>query len=423
MLLAFAPYGLGLLRGAVPSTRATLLLAGLAALPALLAPPLSSDDLYRYLWDGRVLGEGMDPYAFAPADPALAELRDGLWRRINNPEIGTIYPPVAQVLFALADALAHHPVSMKALALLGHGAATLVAARVGGPQAAFAFGLNPLALEASALGGHVDVFVGLAVLAFARAASAGRWARASLALVLAAGLKVAPAVLWPQLARRHRGLALLSLVGLVAVLVPLAGGGRGGGASAYATRWRGNAGLYGAVEGLTRAGLEASFGTAPGRVRVPDGAHALEGTPLDPLAALARPKKDRERATEVDVALLSEPAARVLVGLLFLGVLGWILRRERAPGDAALATLLAVLLLAPQLHPWYLLWVLPLAAAEGRLAPLAWSATLFVAYAPLDGWVLGHVWREAPVAVPLAHALGLVALALERRRAGAAGTC
>ena len=32
----------------------------------------TSDDLYRYAWDGRVQAHGVDPYASPPLEPALA---------------------------------------------------------------------------------------------------------------------------------------------------------------------------------------------------------------------------------------------------------------------------------------------------------------------------------------------------------------
>ncbi|WP_412543606.1 glycosyltransferase 87 family protein [Longispora sp. K20-0274] len=99
---------------------ALILLSGLV-LPALaaLGPPRSSDDLYRYVWDGRVQAAGVDPYRYAPADPALAGLRDGfLWPAtgpwcvpggctlVNRPAVRTIYPPAAEAYFLAVHALA-----------------------------------------------------------------------------------------------------------------------------------------------------------------------------------------------------------------------------------------------------------------------------------------------------------------------------
>ena len=71
-----------------------LLFALLARLVLLGATPTLSDDIYRYRWDGRVQQAGIDPYAYAPNDPALASLRDADFTRINFPHLRTVYPPV-----------------------------------------------------------------------------------------------------------------------------------------------------------------------------------------------------------------------------------------------------------------------------------------------------------------------------------------
>ncbi|MFF3597163.1 glycosyltransferase 87 family protein [Kitasatospora indigofera] len=109
----------------VPARRAgRLVLAGsvLIAAAGLLAPPRTSDDAYRYVWDGQVQRAGLSPYAYAPDDPALAGLRarapglfpvgddcdgwderraaGGFCSRLNRPAVHTVYPPVAELWFA-----------------------------------------------------------------------------------------------------------------------------------------------------------------------------------------------------------------------------------------------------------------------------------------------------------------------------------
>jgi Glycosyltransferase family 87 len=103
-----------------------ILLGGIAIqLAAVSAPPKNSDDLYRYIWDGRVQAAGIDPYEYVPAARQLTGLRDELlWHRgadwcvtpayvaeypaaglaagctaINRPTVPTIYPPVAEAYF------------------------------------------------------------------------------------------------------------------------------------------------------------------------------------------------------------------------------------------------------------------------------------------------------------------------------------
>lgn len=103
----------------LPTRTATVLvLLGSAAvlLAGLAAPPRTSNDMYRYAWDGRVQAAGISPYAHPPAAPELVRLRDdwlfptkgvcegwglthtgsGLCVRINRPTVPTIYPPVAE---------------------------------------------------------------------------------------------------------------------------------------------------------------------------------------------------------------------------------------------------------------------------------------------------------------------------------------
>ena len=58
-----------------------ILLGGIAVQPtAVSAPPRNSDDLYRYIWDGRVQAAGIDPYEYVPAARQLTGLRNEfLW--------------------------------------------------------------------------------------------------------------------------------------------------------------------------------------------------------------------------------------------------------------------------------------------------------------------------------------------------------
>ena len=58
-----------------------ILLGGIAIqVAAVSAPPQNSNDLYRYIWDGRVQAAGIDPYQYVPAARQLTGLRNEfLW--------------------------------------------------------------------------------------------------------------------------------------------------------------------------------------------------------------------------------------------------------------------------------------------------------------------------------------------------------
>lgn len=97
---------------------------------------IQEDDVYRYLWDGKVFSYGINPFKFSPEEineynvikiqkpiyfnsryeeqdqKELAILNDLKWEndtalqfmeRINHPDVPTIYPPLAQYVFSLSQ--------------------------------------------------------------------------------------------------------------------------------------------------------------------------------------------------------------------------------------------------------------------------------------------------------------------------------
>src|SRR4051812_23190448 len=68
-----APYEAGAFRRAAATV---FLFAVLLRAVQFCAAPSLSDDVFRFLWDGRVQAAGINPYLYPPDDPALAGLRD-----------------------------------------------------------------------------------------------------------------------------------------------------------------------------------------------------------------------------------------------------------------------------------------------------------------------------------------------------------
>jgi alpha-1,6-mannosyltransferase len=89
-------------------------------LSLLFAPPYLSDDIFRYVWDGRVQAAGINPYRHIPADPVLADLRDDkIYPRINRRDYAaTMYPPLAQFTYLLTTRISESVTWMKATMLL-----------------------------------------------------------------------------------------------------------------------------------------------------------------------------------------------------------------------------------------------------------------------------------------------------------------
>jgi hypothetical protein len=231
---------------------ALIVIGGIAVqLAALSAGPQGSDDLYRYIWDGRVQAAGIDPYQYAPAAPQLVSLRDPfLWgahtphcvpaglrldgstqlaapgcTRINRPIVHTIYPPVAEAYFAAVHYLS--PGGSGSLPI--QAAAALVAVLVTllllyalpklgrDRRLAVLWAWCPtVALEAGN-NAHVDVlaagFTAAALILLARPGSPGHTLRRPLAggvlLALAIWTKVTPVLVAPAVLRRRRPVAVI----------------------------------------------------------------------------------------------------------------------------------------------------------------------------------------------------------------------
>ncbi len=140
----------------------------------IFQPPVLSDDIYRYLWDGSQLLHGNNPYSLPPA---LSIVFDGtsrvILKAINHPQYYSIYPPAAQLIFAAGMAVTGGTVGLKVM-LVGIDMAAC-AAVVGLLKTlklpnwrAVLYAWHPLPIVEIAWSGHVDgaaIFFLLAAIA------------------------------------------------------------------------------------------------------------------------------------------------------------------------------------------------------------------------------------------------------------------
>ena len=134
-------------------------------------PPSPSEDVWRYLWDGERVSRGLSVYTIAPSElKGLNTESERLRERIGHAEIPTIYPPGAQLCFAmsykigalLGGSVEQRLIAWRLLLLLTELAllASLLALiRVSGghPSQLFPYVLCPLISFESSLAGHLDI--------------------------------------------------------------------------------------------------------------------------------------------------------------------------------------------------------------------------------------------------------------------------
>jgi alpha-1,6-mannosyltransferase len=325
----------------------------------IFTPPTLSDDMYRYVWDGRVQAEGVSPYRYPPNAPELARLRDSqIWRFINRKSAVTVYPPGAEAMFAILWRIV--PDSVRWFQLVMSGSAILAGLLLVGllremgrsPLRALIFLWSPLLIFESAHAAHVDALI-LSLLV-------GAWwgrVREKDGLVgaligLATAIKFYPALILPALWRprhpRGRWTMPLAFISVMVVLylpyIWLDGGG---------------------VLGFLPSYLNEVFNISP----------LVEWL-------IYRLPHDRLAQSQAYVRMLS-------LGLWGLASLLMILFPAQDSASAlrrCLWPISIITLLNQNLFSWYMLWLLPLLAIFLQEGALRWGKREIKLGLRLDAW-------------------------------------
>jgi len=390
LLAAFLIYGMAvwivLRRPQAVRLSTVLLFAVLFRLMLLGSNVIQEDDLYRYVWDGQVSLQGVSPYRYAPTEagtppsgvadgsaeersprPAdipveLAALRDvasshpGIVTRVNHPGVPTIYPPVAQAVFALTQwAVPWSLRGVRVMSVVFDGLCVLLVIAILRQLAlplsrVLIYAWSPLVLKEFANSGHMDTIAMTMVLLSLLLLLRRRWSWAGATLALAVASKYYPLVLAPVIGQRvwqeRRGVfhrwAVAFLGTLALCFAPLIGDElrvfRGLGI--YAGTWELNAGLFGVVQNFARI---VAGDVAPYATRL-----LLSGLIIAALVwSLRRPPAVRD-----DIGLLARCV--FVIGVLFL--------------------------LSPVQTPWYLCWLVPLLCVVPSRAWLLLSGLILCYY-------------------------------------------
>ncbi len=392
----------GLERSARLSAASVLLVAALLRLLLVPLPPTLSDDLLRYLWDGKVAAAGLNPYELAPDSAELAPLRDADWRRLPHRHVPTVYPPLAVTVFSIAARLPWPAVALK----LGLVAADLLAcwlllglaaARGLGRWRVLWYAWNPLVTLELAGMGHVDglgVAASVAVVAWIGGVRRRPFAAAATAAA-AVLVKLVPLAALPAWSRQSGrpwlfAAATLALVVAAAAPVVVAVGGVPPGLVTYGVSWEFNGPLF---EPLWRL-LDGA------------GARGWVESRLDALKQLTGNHDLWNRFYPFNYPQLQ---AKLLLapGLVAVVALAW---RRRDPLASAGVLFGGLPLFSATVYPWYLLWALPWAALCRQRAWLALAAVAPLSYLPKVAGVPLWPWVWAAVWLPF-----LAALLLDRR--------
>jgi len=205
-----------------------LLITAVVARVALFAvEPYASNDVDRYLFDGRIAVEGLDPYRISHNDPKLKELRE-LWQPpAEHAKYVTLYPPLALAFFSVAAAagLANAIIVWK-LILLAAGLMTLwltakVLQRANKLEHLALVALSPLLILETHVGLHLDALSTLAVIGAIYCWQRHWITRAGFVIGLGALIKVLPIMLLLPLMftlKKFKSVVILVMAAIITII-------------------------------------------------------------------------------------------------------------------------------------------------------------------------------------------------------------
>jgi hypothetical protein len=360
---------------------------------AIVEPPRTSNDLWSYSMYGRMVTvHSVSPYDAVPADfpsdPFLQRVSP-IWQHRSS-VFGPVFVAFAAAGTGLAgdSVLADRLYFQLAAALAAATILLIVWRRTRSPASLVWLGLHPVFGAVAINGGHIDIAIGLGVLAAALLCARRRGGAAGVVIGLIALVKITAllalvgVVLWAW-RRSERRIAARALVGTAATVtiayIPVLGS---------ASRV-----LGGADHTVTSGSLWNPL--ADGILG--HDANRLAPHPLAP-------------NTTLDVIFFVALAA---VAALALAV-GWRTARASLPDPAIGATTASYTVAAEYTYPWYGAWALPVLTDRqpSRLAWIVWlqsAAMLAALKLPIrptgtvpDNLLRGALTYAAPVALAIA---------------------
>lgn len=98
--------------------RAYLVVAVLIRFILIFSFPKLSDDIYRFIWDGRCWVNGIHPFQYTPAQllpKSIPGLDQELFQKLNSPNYYSIYPLICQIAFYLSSFASPNNIFLNAL--------------------------------------------------------------------------------------------------------------------------------------------------------------------------------------------------------------------------------------------------------------------------------------------------------------------
>ena len=346
----------------LPNLYLALWMAMLLRVSLLWAVPELSDDFFRFIWDGRLLTNGISPFASLPSklmeDPAFSQLsiNQQLFQGMNSPDYFTVYPPLSQWVFFLAarifpENILGNIMVMRVIMVLCEGGSIwlllklLQEYRIDANKVLI-YAWNPLVIVELSGNLHFEAIMIFLVLLAIYLFKAGRWKWSAVSIGAAVAVKLIPLIFLPLLVFRMSWRKLIgywTLAGMVIVVLfftiwsPELVNGMKSSLSLYFQNFEFNASIYYLIR-------EVGF--------------AVKGYNI----------------------IGSAGKILGLTTLVLILILSWHSHKWMTWPKAMIWALTIYLLLSTTVHPWYLTPLVALAAFSDYKFPIIWSILVIISY-------------------------------------------
>lgn len=316
--------------------------------------PIASDDVYRYLWDGKVQANGINPYTYTPNDEALKHLHSELLpEKVNFPHLKTIYPPYSQWIFLLAYLIAGESVlGIKILLLISEIFTilliylTLKNFRLN-EKYVLVYALSPLPILQFFIDAHVDGF-GITLFAlFFYFLSQNKLLYSYFALGLSITSKLITLMVYPFLLKGRSIKNFLALIIVPTVTVAL--------------------------------------------VYLP---YSINGFPFESLFIFAQKWYSNGAVFTLFQKIFNDNyLSRIFSMSLFFLSFIWLYFSKKDFIDKAYLIFILFFIFSPVVHPWYLTWLAFLTAINFRWSGIAFISTISIANIYALNYILNKKWE------------------------------
>ncbi len=322
----------------------------------LFAPITWTDDHFRYIWDGLCSVNGLSPYAFTPEELLRARpevFTQALFDRLNSPHFYTVYPPIAQSVFAISAWLGRGDVWVSTLALrviiiaMDSAAVLALGAMLRNDPERSAkvalYALNPLVLMELAVNLHTEALLIAPMLWAIALIKRQRFDLAALLLAVMAAIKLWPLLFLAWIPSR---LSVGRSIRFVAITI-----------SAFFFMWV----PFRTVDLVSH--LASSVKLFASYLEFNGGLFELLSFALG----------------DVPVKGTGLLGAITLIALLVFSIWQWVRRTMEWP--EAMLWIFAIYLFGSQaVHPWYIIPLIALAGLTGYRWPISWSLLIMPTY-------------------------------------------